>query len=92
MIRKIALATAGVLASTVLALSLGTAPASAGTADTDHRAAASSDATVDLTYRGSYWNYYDCDTAGFSGIYNGYWTAYLCNWRNGANVWDLYAG
>ena len=91
MLRKIAQAAAAILASVAIALSLGAAPASAAVS-TEQNAAETSAAVVNLTYKGSYWNYYDCDIAGFSGVYYGYWTSYMCQWRNGANVWDLYAG
>lgn len=88
---NIARASAAILASVAIALSFGAAPASAAVR-TEQNDAATSAAAVNLTYRGSYSNYYDCDIAGFSGVYYGYWTGYLCQWRNDANVWDLYAG
>jgi hypothetical protein len=42
-------------------------------------------------YRGSYGIYYDCDIAGFTGIYYGWWRGYVCQWNNWSHLWDLYA-
>jgi hypothetical protein len=88
---KIARAVAALLASGALTVGVGAATASAAVnAETSVAAAAAS--AVNLSYRGSYWNYYDCDVSGFSGVYYGYWTGYLCQWSNSRHVWDLYAG
>lgn len=97
MIRRIARAAAGLLAAAALVATVGSTQASAtpgtpGTPGTGTGTATESWASVSLTYRGSYWTYHDCDVAGFTGVYYGWWTGYICQWRNGANVWDLYAG
>lgn len=94
MIRRITRAAAGLLAAFALAGTVGSAKGSAAPSmpSTDKGTVTESDASASLTYRGSYWTYHDCDVTGFSGIYYGWWTAYICQWRNGANVWDLYAG
>lgn len=49
--------------------------------------------TVNAVWRGAYYYYNDCDLAGYSGILNGWWTGYICQYRVGSSpvIWDLYA-
>jgi hypothetical protein len=48
-------------------------------------------ASANAVYRGSYRIYYDCDIAGFTGIYYGWWRGYVCQWNSWSQLWDLYA-
>jgi hypothetical protein len=87
-ITRIGLATAGLAAM----LSLSAVPANAAAAQqTTSVAAAAPTTAASAVLRGWYWNYYDCDYAGFYGVYYGYWTGYFCNWSNSAQAWGLYA-
>ncbi|MFT7840228.1 hypothetical protein Q5530_29145 [Saccharothrix sp. BKS2] len=90
--RKVRLALAGGLAVAALVGGSGAAQADSG----GERAGverASGEVAVAAVWRGGYYNYYDCDLAGFQGIYHGWWTGYICSYRAGSSpaIWDLYA-
>ena len=70
------------------------APAGSGTAPSASiERSESAPVTARAVWRGAYYSYYDCDVAGFRGIYYGYWTSYNCQYRTGSSpaIWDLYA-
>ncbi|MEV6880067.1 hypothetical protein [Amycolatopsis sp. NPDC051128] len=78
----------------LLGLAVAAAPASASeVTPAAEKATVSQPATVNAVWRAAYWNYYDCDVAGFTGVYYGWWQGYFCNYRPGSSpaIWDLYA-
>lgn len=88
-----------VLLATLATLAVAAAPASAATGVPTARAARHIVLPAvgfyypgDLYYRGSFYSYFDCDAAGFNGVYNGWWSAYDCQSEGGNGIWDLYAG
>ncbi|MEY9874847.1 curli biogenesis system outer membrane secretion channel CsgG [Streptacidiphilus sp. MAP12-33] len=85
-----------VVLAALAALTVAAAPASAATGAPAARAVGWQilvpDAPGDLIYRGSYASYFDCDANGAYGVYNGWWTAYVCQSEGGNGIWDLFAG
>jgi hypothetical protein len=58
---------------------------------TPANASAQTNSASVAVFRASYQSYYDCDIAGFTGVYYGYWSGYFCNKDIPSGYWLLYA-